>query len=372
VSSEPSPVAPVTVSADRLEDLVAAVFEAAGCSSGEARRIGHHLVGANLAGHDSHGVVRTLRYVERLRDGTQRADQQVSVVSENDVMAVLDGNLGFGQTIGHQAVAAGIERALARGVAVIALRRSGHLGRIGDWAELAAEAGLVSIHFVNVAGSSLVAPFGALSRRMGTNPVCIGVPRPGDEPLILDFATSVVAEGKAQVALDGGKPLPDDALIGADGVPTGDPSVLYGPTDPGRAADPRRGPGALRAMGEHKGSGLALMCELLAGVLTGSPTAGPDPATSGNGMLSIYLSPDAFAGGGAFAEGVRSYLDWFEAADPAAGVAAVLSPGRPEQQRRRERLAAGIELPGGTWASILAAAASVGIDRPSAERLAGR
>ena len=111
-------------------------------------------------------------------------------------------------------------------MAAVSLRNAGHLGRVGDWAEMAAEAGLISIHFVNASGSILVAPYGGTERRLSTAPYCVGIPRPDHSPVILDFATSVVAEGKVLVASQGGKALPQDALIGPDGRMSTDPLYL--------------------------------------------------------------------------------------------------------------------------------------------------
>ena len=156
------------------------------------------------------------------------------------------------------AVDIGVEKAKATGLSAISLRNSGHVGRVGEWAERAAAAGLISIHFVNAAGSILVAPFGGLERRLSTAPFCVGIPREGAAPVVLDFATSLVAEGKVNVASHGGKPLPPDALIGPDGALSGDPALLYGPLTPDGPRDHSRGAGAIRAFGEHKGSGLAL------------------------------------------------------------------------------------------------------------------
>ena len=167
------------IPAEALVRLVRATFMEAGCSEAESLRIGTYLVRANLTGHDSHGVIRVPRYLQWMREDGLKPGQSMTVITESDVMAVVDGSAGFGQTIGPQAVKLGIEKAHRAGAAVIALRRSGHLGRIGDWAEMAVEAGQVSIHLVNVSGSILVAPFGAAERRMSTNPVAIGVPVPG-------------------------------------------------------------------------------------------------------------------------------------------------------------------------------------------------
>ncbi|MDH3302529.1 MAG: Ldh family oxidoreductase, partial [Acidimicrobiia bacterium] len=290
----------------------------------------------------------------------------LETVIDGGAFAVVDGNHGFGQTIGPLACHLGIEKATAHGVSVIGLRRSGHLGRIGRFAEMAAAANKVSLHFVNVASSTLVAPFGAVERRMGTNPVSIGMPMGNRPPLILDFATSVVAEGKALVALNGGKPIPTDALMRPDGTLTGDPTVLYGPRRPGRAPTPHDGQGALRAMADHKGSGLALMCELLAGALIGSDTAGPPPKEHGNGMLSIYLDVEQVAPHDTAMVDAMAYIDWFVSARPTSPGGEVLLPGEPERRRRAERERGGIELPDATWISIVEAAESVGVTVPPA------
>jgi uncharacterized oxidoreductase len=362
----------VVVGAQPLEQLLTEVFAAVGCSAAESARIGSSLVGANLAGHDSHGVVRTQRYVEWLRSGVQVADQTLATITESDAFALLDGGYGMGQTIGPLAVQVGIDKARGAGVSVIALRHAGHLGRIGEWAELAASAGLVSIHVVNVAGGQLVAPFGGIDRRMATNPVCIGVPLgEGRPPLVLDFATSLVAEGKALVAFDGGAPLPAGSLIDGDGQLSSDPTVLYGDREEGRSPNPRRGTGALRAMGDHKGSGLAMMCEVLAGALTGSGTTGPKPNRFCNGMLSVYLDPGRFDLDGAVAGDILEYVDWFRSARPAVPGGEVLAPGDAELRKRADRLANGVPLPDDTWASILEAADAAGLGRERALAIAG-
>ncbi len=223
------------VDADRLKALVATIFEKAGCDADEARRIGNYLTEANLTGHDSHGVARVPRYVDWLKEGRVEAGKSVTAVVDTPAITVLDGHYGFGQTVGPQAVRIGIEKAKKHGLSAVALRKAGHLGRIGDFAEMAAAEGLVSIHFVNVVGSILVAPYGGVDRRLSTAPYCVGVPRPGAPPLLLDFATSLVAEGKVLVASLGGKPIPGDALISPDGTKSNDPAVLYGPYPQGPA-----------------------------------------------------------------------------------------------------------------------------------------
>jgi uncharacterized oxidoreductase len=353
----------VRIPAEAMETLVRETFIAAGCPREESARIGTYLVRANLTGHDSHGVIRVPRYYQWMRAGRVHPGREMTVITENDVMALVDGNFGFGQTIGPRAVQLGIDKAAGAGVSIIALRRSGHLGRIGDWAEMAAAAGLVAIHLVNVSGSILVAPFGAAERRMATNPLAIGIPLPDEPPMILDFATSVVAEGKVLVALKGGKPLPEGSLIDEAGSFSTDPLVFYGSEADSVVPNPGAGRGAIRAMGEHKGSGLSLMIELLAGALTGSGCAGPGERPLANGMLSIYMAPGFFDSDDYFAGEVRQYVDYFKSARPAEPGGEVLVPGEPERRKTAARLAEGLPLAEEAWQEILATAREAGVSR---------
>lgn len=353
--------------AEPLRNLVTNTFKAAACSADEAARIARYLVDSSLAGHDSHGVIRVTRYVNFLKEKKVFADRQIKIVTENDVLAVVDGDRGFGQTVAPQAVRLGIKKAEKNGIAVVGLRNSGHLGRIGDWAEMATEAGMVSMHFVNVNGSLWVAPFGGVERRMGTCPIAIGVPVKNGPPILLDFATSQVAEGKVLVALGGGKPLPANCLIEADGSLTNDPKAIYGSTEFSKATDYATGTGALRGMGEHKGSGLGLMCELLAGALTGNGSTRAGRPSKSAAMLSVYLTVKFFDGNDAFAAEIDRYIEFFKSARPATPGGEVLVPGEPERIMRKKRLAEGIPLPEDTWQAIAATARSVGLGEAEIE-----
>jgi uncharacterized oxidoreductase len=352
---------PLFVMATDLEGLVAAIFEKAGCSQNESERIAHYLVRANLAGHDSHGVVRVPRYIQLKHEKLVLADQEVDVLVDTPVLAVVDGKYGFGQTIAPQAVEVGIGKCKHVGLAAVALRHAGHIGRVADWAEMAAVQGLVSIHFVNATAGVLVAPFGSVERRFSTAPYCIGVPLPGRAPLLLDFATSTVAEGKVLVASQGGRPIPADALVGPDGQTSDDPRLLYGEYRPGERRDIRKGLGALRAFGGHKGSGLALMCEILGGALTGNGCTAPERRFS-NGMFSLYVDPGRIDPDGLFPEEVVRYVAYVKAAKSAPPNMEILVPGEPEERTRRERLAQGVPLAEETWSSLLETARSVGLD----------
>ncbi len=357
----------VTVQVQRLIDFVAEVFSHSESSPEEARRIATYLTTANLTGHDSHGVIRVPVYIRWKKTGSVVPDQKVDVIVDTPSLAVIDGKFGYGQTVTPQAVKIGIEKCKKAGLAAIALRNAGHIGRVGDWAEMAASEGLVSVHFVNAAGSLLVAPFGGVQKRLSTAPYCVGIPRQGQDPIVLDFATSIVAEGKVLVASRGGKKLPKGALIDGDGTLSEDPPVLYGPYSAEGARDHTKGTGAIRAFGEHKGSGLAFICELLGGALTGTGATAPDRRFA-NGMLAFYVDPEVVDPSHFFDGEISRYVDFIRATKPVAGVENVLVPGDPERKMRAERTKNGIPLPDDTWAAIVNTAREVGVSEVSIQR----
>ncbi len=341
---------------DRLCELASAIFRAAGCQPAEAERIASHLVEANLVGHDSHGVIRVPSYVQWLRDGKVLANRTLQVVFENEALAVVDGQFGFGQTIGEQATELGIEKSAKHGVAVVALRNAGHLGRIGDWPLMAARAGKLSLHFVNTTGAGiLVAPHGGIERRLSANPIAAGIPIQGSAPLILDMSACTLAEGKIRVALNKGVSVPEDCLIDAEGRPTTDPRVFY--------ANP---PGAILSIAGHKGYGLAVLCEVLAGALTGGGCS--DPANAGrvvNGMLSIFLDVSRFQADDAFAAEIERFVAWVKSSAKAMPGGEILMPGEIEERTKAQRLREGIDVDETTWSQVLETARSVGVDVPS-------
>jgi uncharacterized oxidoreductase len=342
----------MNLAADRLRQLTASIFAAAGCAPAEAERVASHLADANLVGHDSHGVIRVPSYVQWLRSGKVFASRSIQVVSDNDVLAVVDGQFGFGQTIGEQAVQLGIDKCTEHGVSVIALRNSGHLGRIGDWPLMAARAGKLSLHFVNTSGAGiLVAPHGGINRRLSANPIAAGVPMGGAAPMILDISACTLAEGKIRVALNKGVPVPENCIIDSRGQPTTDPRVFY--------ADP---PGAILPIAAHKGYGLAVLCEVLAGALTGGGCS--NPANAGrvvNGMLSIYLDPARFQDDAAFTAELERFVAWVRSAERVAADGEILMPGEIEERTKARRLRDGIDIEETTWRQIVATAAEVGV-----------
>jgi uncharacterized oxidoreductase len=359
----------VTIQVNNLIDFVAEVFSHSESSPEEARRIATYLTTANLTGHDRHGVIRVPVYVRWKKTGNVVPNQTPEIVVDTPSPAVVDAKFGYRQTVTPFAVRTGIEKCKKAGLSAVALRNAGHIGRVGDWAEMAAAEGLVSVHFVNAAGSLLVAPYGGVQKRLSTAPYCVGIPRKGQDPIVLDFATSVVAEGKVLVASRGGKKLPTGALVDADGTLSEEPSVLYGPYTPDGPRDHTKGTGAIRAFGEHKGSGLAFICELLGGALTGTGATSGDRQFA-NGMLAFYVDPKVIDTSNYFDDEISRYTDFIRETKPIAGIESVLVPGDPERKMRAERTKNGVPLPDDTWAAIVNTAREVGVSEASIQRAA--
>ena len=341
-----------------LENFAKAIFAAAGSESGEAEIIAAHLVEASLMGHDSHGVIRISKYVDWSRSGQVRPNQHARIVSDRGALVVVDGEFGFGQVIGKEAMAIAAERARAHGMATLAIRNSGHLGRIGAWPERLAVQGLASVHFVNTSGFGiLVAPFGGTDRRLSANPIAAGAPVRGGRPIVLDIATSVVAEGKIQLARNKREHLAPGLMLDGCGEPTTDPEAFY--------AEP---PGAILPFGGHKGSGLSFFCEILAGALTGGHASHPRSPTADrlvNNMLSIAFDPAVFGDAGEFDDDIARLVAWVKASPPIAPCGRVLLPGEIEQETRDERLTNGLPIDDATWQQICATAEGLGVAVPT-------
>lgn len=361
--TEPTPIE--TIAPERLHALARTIVAAGGSDPREAALVADHLVAANLAGHDSHGIGMLPDYVRCVRAGLLVPNQEPAVIRDRGAVLHLDGRHGYGQVMGRRAMELGIERARANGAVVVGLRNSNHLGRIGHWAEQCAAAGLVSLHMVNVADHApLQAPWGCSDARLGTNPFCIGLPDGrGGTAFLLDMATSAIAFGKARVARNKGQPVPEGTLIDAEGRPT---------TDPTTYVDSRRG--ALLAFGRHKGSGLAVMCEMLGAALVGGMTIAPHhPRRDGivNSMLSVLIDPAAFGEPDAIVREMSAIADWVTSSPPAPGFSEVLLPGWPEQRARAAR-AAGVPVDPKSLGDIVGAGESLGLRRAELLALIGR
>ncbi|MDP1646977.1 MAG: malate/lactate/ureidoglycolate dehydrogenase [Rubrivivax sp.] len=338
----------------RLHEAMCLVVRGFGSSEDEVQAVAGNLIDANLTGHDSHGIGMLPRYADAFLEGGLQPNAHVQAVIDTGALLRLDGQAGFGQVIGREAMALGIERARAHGSCIVALGNAHHLGRIGAWAEQAAAAGFVSLHFVNVVARAIVAPYGGADARFGTNPFCAGVPLAGRPPVILDFATSMIAQGKTRVAHNKGEPVPPGCVLDDHGQPTTDPRYAVVPPF-----------GALLTFGTHKGYGMALMCELLGGALAAGMTQRNDDASRRrvlNGMFSVLVDPSVLSERTAFEREALAFLDWVQASPPREGYGPVQVAGDAERLSRARRSAEGVPVDSITWQEILEAAARLGVE----------
>ena len=347
-----------TLQAEPLQALVASVLVACGSSNEEAQTVAANLVLANLSGHDSHGVGMLPRYVEAVLEGGLKPNSAAKVNLDIGTMLSLDGQRGYGQVVGQQAMLMGITRARQHGSCIMTLGNAHHLGRIGHFAEMAVAQGLVALHFVNVLSRPVVAPWGGADGRFGTNPCCIGIPLRGRTPFVLDFATSRVAQGKMRVAHNKGVQVAPGTLIDEHGHPSTDPGVVVVPQSNGLF-------GALMTFGEYKGYGMAVACELLGGALSGSGTwhRATDPAVRAvvNGMLTILIDPEKLGTQATFETEAVAFVDWLLAGPVGPGFDAVRIAGDPERAARAQRAVEGISIDAQTWREIVDAGRKVGV-----------
>lgn len=347
----------MNIAAASLRRLGECLLERAGVEAGNAAICSAHLVDADVRGHDSHGIAMLPAYLRWIARERLCPNRHLAIVSDRGAVVTADGGFGLGQVVGQEAMTFAIDRARHTGLVAVALRNAGHLGRIGAYGEQCAAAGLISMHYVNVVGHApMVVPFGGRQPALVTNPYCCVVPRPDGAHIVVDFATSAVALGKARRAYLRGEAMPDGMVVDALGQPATDPAVLF-------ADGPR---GHLLPFGRHKGGGLQIICELLGGALAGQWTIQSegrrDCGATINHMLSIVLDPDAFGGREGFEREAQTLVDALRGTPAAEGVASVQLPGDPERAAMAVRLRDGLDVEDTTWASLQKAAALLGVD----------
>lgn len=339
------------LAADRLETLGARIFAALGVPDEDASWVARLLVRANLRGHDSHGVIRVPQYVGSIRKGETNPHPAIRVLAETPTTAIVDGDLGLGQVVARRATEVALGKAARLGLAAVAVRRSNHIGRLADYAELAAAQGFVGLVWTNAPTAPSVVPFGGLDRRLSTNPLAVAVPGPGGGVAIsVDMATSIVAEGKVRVKRNRKEPLPAGWAIDPAGRPVTDSEGFYGP--------PRAG---LLPAGGHKGTALGLIVEVLGGILSGEGAIGDRTGPVHNGTFLVLIEVARFLPLVDFTGQVADLVRWVKSSGRAPGVAEVLIPGEPEARSEAHRRAHGIPVEAETWRQIEEIAAELGV-----------
>jgi uncharacterized oxidoreductase len=344
--------------AETLQAFANSLLQAAGVPAADAGIVARHLVGANLAGHDSHGIMRIPQYLQYLREGKFRPGVGLDILSETPAVLAADANWGLGQVQAHRLLARLVTKAKGLGVAAGTLRHCGHIGRLGEYAETAAVEGLAFFGTVNSHGAGRrVAPPGGTEGRISTNPICMAVPTAG-EPVVLDFGTSVVAEGKVRVQYQKRETVPDGWLVDADRRPTTDPGVLY--AEPRGTILPFGGPQA------YKGFGLGLLLDLFAGGLSGGRCSHPEAPLPGvgNAVLFVVFDPAMFGGAESFLRETTGLTEYVRGCPTGPGVERITLPGDPELAMRAKRSDEGISIPDGTWALLVKEAETLGVPVP--------
>jgi hydroxycarboxylate dehydrogenase B len=330
------------IEATRLRQFVSRLFQAAGVVATESDWVAESLVESNLCGHESHGVVRVMEYIDLIRAGDLRSDVELKTVSETGGLLVSDAQLGFGQVQMRKLLDRLEDKARTLGIAVGTVTNCGHVGRLGEWCQLLAERGLASWLTVNDNGVlTCVAPPGGTEPRISTNPIAIGVPN-DDTPIVLDISTSVVANGKIRVAQISGEQCPDGWIIDHNGLPTNDPNVRFN--------DPK---GSILPMGGYKGFGLGLLLDMLVGGLSGGQSP---PADEGeiecNNVLMVVFDPEKFAGTDHFKTQVNQLTEFTRNTPTRSDTQAIRLPGDRSTQLRAQRLQDGLPLDDGTWNAL--------------------
>ncbi len=331
--------------ADQLVQIGTRLFESAGAPADIALLVATSLVDANLAGHDSHGVVRIPQYLGQIASGELKPAERPQIVRDRGTAVLVDGCWGFGQVAARFATELAIQRAREHHLAAVSVGRCNHIGRLGEWSELAAASDVAClVTSCYGSGPYAAAPHGGAKRVLSTNPLSFAAPV-DDGRVLVDFATTVVAEGKIRVARAKGEQLPPGAIIDAAGRPTTNPEDYYAG-------------GMLLPFAGHKGFGLAVMVELLSVAIGGADELDPQRAY---GSLFLCLDTGAFRASAGYRRYAEQFRERITSAPPAQGFSEVLLPGEPEQRARRQRCQEGIPVPEATWEAIQQAARERGV-----------
>lgn len=338
-----------TFRAEQLIDIGRRIFVAAGAPDDEAQLVSESLVRANLAGYDSHGVIRIIQYVNDIERGLIKPGAKIEVAKETKSSATLNGNWGFGQVIAKRAMELAISKARESAIGIVCAFNCNHVGRLADYTLMALRNDMIGVAMVN--STRFVAPFGGKERMLSTGPISFAFPSDLEFPLIIDISTSVVAEGKVRVMLHRGEKIPYGWIIDKDGNPSNNPKDLYD----GGAILPLGGDEA-----GHKGFGLGLAVEILSGILSGAGCA-YEETKRGNGVFLEAINIEDFMPIEEFKRKVGDLIRAIKSSKPRPGWKEITVPGEPEYLVEKTRLREGIYVPDRTWEEIKQIAIKLGV-----------
>jgi uncharacterized oxidoreductase len=347
-----------TLTSSQLTKLSNALLKAAGASDAEAAIVTKLLVESNLAGVDSHGVFPNLmNYVKGLREGTIKSGVEIERVREGTSSVLIDGKWGLGQVVCAKAMEIAIQKASKTGVCAVGIFNCNHIGRLSDYSKMALEHDMIG--FVAVNSDPGVAPYGGVSPILATAPLSYAIPASDENPIVVDFATSVAAEGKVRAALYKGLQLPPGWIVDSNGHPSTNPADLYEPPLPPKQV---KLAGALLPAGGHKGYSLALVVEALAGALTGSGCDGEVTYVLTNGVFILVLKVDDFVPSNSFKSRIDRLIRSVKNSRKAEGVQEILIPGEPEFREEKKRSKDGISIPNSAWEALEEGCREFGLD----------
>lgn len=345
------------VQADDLVRYSREIFERAGVPAEEAEAVSEELVMSNLMGIDSHGVLRIPQYLWQMDEKFICPGANVRVIRETPVTAVVDADHGFGHIAARKMADVLIEKAGRTGVACAIAVNCTHIGRLGAYTEKIARAGFIAFGTVALYSCGPMAPFGSKTPKLGTNPISWAVPRKDHDPVMMDGATTVCAEGKLRTYIQKGMPVPEGWIRDGYGRDTTDPNDFY--KEPHGTILPLGG-----KSGGAKGSALAMMADLFTIALANEDywsclKEGKKPSSE-NGVFMMAVDPDSFFGREEYFAQVDNHARFMKDAEPAEGFKEVLLPGELEFRTAERRRKEGIELPEATWNGILGIAQKMG------------
>jgi uncharacterized oxidoreductase len=342
------------IPAQELERIGIKLLDAAGSPHEESTLVTEMLVRSSLMGHDSHGVLRFVEYVNHMQAGQLKPGGPFEVIQDDPCFAIADGHRSWGLLTARKAMELAMNKARQHGVGTVVIRNATHIGRLGEYPVMAASSAMIGLVMVNSYGSQdMVAPWGGINPRLSANPISWAAPTGNEWPFMVDITTSVVPEGKVRVALHAGKQLPEGCLIDHEGNPTTDPAALYDPKG-----------GAILTLGGivgHKGYGLNLVIELLAGVLSGAGCRGQKKSHAGNGVFLQAIDIAHFIPVEQFVNSVQEMIAHVKSSRKAPGVEEILIPGELEYRTQKARSAEGVPVSDGTWGQILETATKLGV-----------